>query len=149
MIERGISNNLPLLKIEVPEELEKVQRRQYFRLECSLPVKFRVVETMNEQHNESIQFSKTIAGNLSGGGICLLLEEKLELGKLIECEITTDEQDTIRFFGKIVRHEQNDEESKFKYQAGITYIRINNKDREAVIKYIFNEQRKLRKKGLI
>ena len=146
---REMNENIALLRIAVISDIERVQRRQYFRLGCSLPVKFRVVESMNEMVNESIQFRKTIADNLSGGGICLLLEDKLDVGKLVECEITTGEKKEVKFFGKVIRYEKSELEGKFKYEAGIVYIKINNNDREAVVKYIFNEQRKLRKKGLI
>ncbi len=146
---REMSENIALLKIEVIGEVEKVQRRQYFRIGCSLPVKFRVVDSMNEKINEGIQYRKTIASNLSGGGLCLLLEDKLEVGQLVECEITTEEQKEVKFFGKVIRHDTRQLEGRFKYEAGIVYIKINNNDRETVVKYIFNEQRKLRKKGLI
>ena len=146
---REMSEKIALLKIGVISEIERIQRRQYYRLGCSMPVKFRVVESMSEIVNGSIPFRKTIASNLSGGGICLLLEDRLEVGKLVECEIATEENKEVRFFGKVIRYDNSQLDGRFKYEAGIAYIKINNNDREAVVKYIFNEQRKLRKKGLI
>lgn len=147
--DRGMSDNLALLKVEAVSEGEKVQRRSYYRLDCSLPVRFRQVESLNPLHSEGIPFKQTLANNLSGGGIRLLLEDKVEVGKLIECEIPAGEGKAIRFYGKVVRYERSETEGRFKYEAGIAYIRINENDREAVVKFIFNEQRKLRKKGLI
>jgi c-di-GMP-binding flagellar brake protein YcgR len=146
---RGVSGNLALLKVEVVDDIEKVQRRSYYRLDCSLSVLFRRVSSLNPVHSEDIPFKKTLASNLSGGGIRLLLEEKIEAGKLIECEISTGEEKTIRFYGKVVRCDKRGAEGVFKYEAGIAYIKINEKDREAIVKFIFDEQRKLRKKGLI
>ena len=146
---RGRSENVALLKIEAVSEIEKVQRRSYYRLECSLPVMFRQVESFNPAHSEGVPFKKTLASNLSGGGIRLLLEEKLEAGKIVECEIRVGEEKLIRFFGRVMRHEVREDEGRFKYEAGIAYIKISKNDREAVVKYIFDEQRKLRKKGLI
>jgi Predicted glycosyltransferase len=145
---RDTRDNIALLKIEQISEITRVQRRAYFRLGCSMPVKFRLVENMNEMVNKNIQYRNTIASNLSGGGMCLLLEENIEVGKMVECEIYTEEK-VIHFFGKVVRHDKSPYEGKYKYEAGIVYIRINNNDRESVVKFIFNEQRKLRKKGLI
>lgn len=146
---REISENLHLLRIELRGKIERVQRREYFRLDCSVQVQYRIVDSLNAVHNEDIPYKKTIANNLSGGGISLKLEDMIEVGRLVECEIFTDQSRKIRFFGKVIRYEKSDMEGKFKYEAGIAYIKINNKDREAVVRYIFNEQRKLRKKGLI
>ena len=78
-----------------------------------------------------------------------MLEEKVEVGKLVECEVFTSQDKKVRFFGKVIRYERSELEGRFKYEAGIAYIKINDNDREAVVRYIFNEQRKLRKKGLI
>lgn len=149
VIIREHSGNIALLKIRLLSQLEKVQRRQYYRLGCSIPVKFRILDTMFDISQLNIQYRQTIASNLSGGGICLLLEDKIEVGKMVECEISTDEKKVIKFYGKVVRHDLSELDGKFKYEAGIVYIRINNNDREAVVKFIFNEQRKLRKRGLI
>lgn len=145
---RGASNNVPLLKIEAAGDIEKIQRRNYFRLDCSLSVQYRQVESLNPARNEGTPFKKALASNLSGGGICLLLEEKLEVGKLIECELPTGEGKIVGFYGKVIRYDRSETEG-FKYEVGIAYIKINENDREAVVKFIFDEQRKLRKKGLI
>jgi c-di-GMP-binding flagellar brake protein YcgR len=149
VIGRETSENLALLKVEIIGEIKKIQRRNYYRLECSIPVQFRIVNSYNSEYNKGIPFQKTIATDLSGGGIGLRLEERIEIGKLLECEILTEESKTIKFCGKLVRYYKNDVEGKFKFHAGVSYIKISNNDREAVVKYIFTEQRKMRKKGLI
>lgn len=146
---REINENIPLLKIDAVSEVEKVQRRQYYRMGCSLPVRFRIVDSDNNTDREDVKFRNTIAVNLSGGGICLLLEEIIDIGRRIECELFNEDNFKIKFLGKVTRYEESMLESKYKYKAGIIYININNSDREAVVKFIFNEQRKLRKKGLI
>lgn len=146
---REMSENLHLLRVELNGEISKVQRRRYFRLDCSVQVQYRIVYSLNEIHNEGIPYKKTIANNLSGGGINLMLEDKIKVGCLLECEIFTDESRKVKFFGQVIRYVESGMEGRFKYEAGIAYIQINNNDREAVVRYIFNEQRKLRKKGLI
>ncbi len=149
VIGRETVERIAMLKVEFKGEIERVQRRRFYRLGCSLPVKYRIVETMNEAFNTEIRYKNTIACNLSGGGLCLLLEEKIEYGKLIECEISTDESKKVTLMGRVIRNEHCDLESRFKYTAGISYVKINDSDREAVVKFIFREQIKLRKKGLI
>jgi len=146
---RVILDNLHFLEIEQQGEILKVQRREYYRLDCLLKVQYRQVKSINKEYNEDIPFKKTFAKNLSGGGISLMLEEKIEVGKILECEIFNEQSRSVRFFGKVLRFERTGMEDRFKYEAGIAYIKINNSDRDAVVKYIFDEQRKLRKKGLI
>ncbi len=146
---REVSENLSLLRVELQGDIRKVQRRRYYRLDCSVRVQYRLVDSMNAVHNEDIPYKSTIANNLSGGGIGLLLEEKIDVGRLIECVLFEDQARKVKFFGKVIRYEKSETEGKFKYEAGIAYIKINDNDREAVVRYIFNEQRKLRKKGLI
>lgn len=146
---RQISENLQLLIVELQSEIIKVQRRDYFRLDCLVQVQYKLVESFKTEYNENIPFKKTFANNLSGGGMCLMLEDKIEVGKLIECEIFNEQSRKVKFFGKVVRYEKTETKGKYKYEAGIAYIRINNIDRETVVRYIFEEQRKLRKRGLI
>lgn len=149
VIGREVSDNLQMLRIQLRGELENVQRRNYYRLNCSVQVQYRIVEEMNDELNEGIPYKKTFTNNISGGGISLMLEEKIEVGRILECEMEAGQDKIIKFFGKIIRYERSELEGKFRFEAGIAYIRINDNDREAVVRYIFEEQRKLRKKGLI
>jgi c-di-GMP-binding flagellar brake protein YcgR len=146
---REMSGNLHTLIVEMQGQLEKVQRRSYYRLNCSVQIQYRIVDSMNEVYNDNIPFKKSFSNNISGGGISFMLEEKVEIGRLVECELFTSQDKKVRFFGKIIRYERSELEGRFKYAAGIAYVKINDNDREAVVRYIFNEQRKLRKKGLI
>jgi c-di-GMP-binding flagellar brake protein YcgR len=146
---RETSENLHLLRIRIQGEPEKVQRREYYRLSCSVEVRYRIVDYLNEVYNENIGFKRTFARNISGGGVCLLLEDKVEVGSILECEVHPEGDRMIRFFGQVVRYDKSEREGRFKYEAGIAYIRINESDRETVVRFIFEEQRKMRKKGLI
>lgn len=76
----------------------------------------------------------------------------MEVNTHLECSISIEMEENlnIRFIGKIVRFENNDDSSlDYKYKAGLAYDIIDNKDRENIIKFIFKEQLKLRRKGII
>lgn len=149
VVGRETSDNLHLLRIEISGGIEKVQRRNYYRLNCSLQAQYRIVDYLNDMYNENIPFKKTITNNISGGGVSLMLEDRIEVGKLIECEVFTGQEKKVRFFGKVIRYDRTELDGRFRYEAGVAYIRIQDNDREAVVRFIFDEQRKLRKKGLI
>lgn len=149
VVERGIIDNIALLKVNIKSAIFKIQRREFFRFEFSLPVKYREVNSLNPEYNEKIHFIKTITKDLSGGGISIYAMEKVEMNKIVEIELEVLEKKVIKFFGKIVRVSKLEYENKFTYDLGVCFRKIENRDKEAIIKRIFQEQRKLRKKGLI
>jgi len=143
---RGFMDNIAILDISVESEIVKIQRRQYFRFECSIPIRFGLIP-MEESHEASLL--KGITRDISGGGLCLLSEDKQPFGGLLECELELGDSRKVSFTGRIVRVNKYEFSQKYKYSIGILYEKIENREREAIIKFIFEEQRKLRKKGLI
>lgn len=147
---RCLKDNIYLLKIEALSVLEKVQRRQFYRFDWSIPVKYRVIESVEPESEVENPYKDGITRDISGGGLSIALKEKVEMEKLVECLLPLRSDFTVKFIGKVVRSvKRNLEASKYDYEIGVSFKKIDNKDREAVIKYIFEEQRKLRKKGLI
>lgn len=149
VVERGIIDNISLLKINIKSEIFKIQRRQFFRFEYDFPVKFREVSSLNPEYNLKTPFVKTVTKDLSGGGLSIYAMEKIEMNKMVEVELEIQANQCVKFFGKIVRVSKLDHEDKYNYDLGVSYKKIENRDKEAIIKRIFIEQRKLRKKGLI
>lgn len=147
--DRNISNNLYVLMIEKLGRIERVQRRRYFRLDCYAEVRYKVVESLNVDNKDSSNFKKTLAKNLSGGGICMKADDRIKPGSIVVCEISFDKNRKIGFYGKVVRFEDTGREYRYRYEVGIAYMAIDERDRETIIRYIFNEQRKLLNKGLV
>lgn len=149
VIERGIIDNIALLKVNLTSEIIKIQRREFFRFEFSIPVKYREFNTLDPDANRKVPFTSTITKDLSGGGISVYAMEKVERNKILEIELQVQEDKSVKFIGKIVRVTPLEEENKYRYDLGVSFKKIEYRDKEAVIKRIFTEQRKLRKKGLI
>jgi c-di-GMP-binding flagellar brake protein YcgR len=145
--ERDVSNNLYVLKVEKRGKIEKDQRRRYFRLDCYAEVRYKEVESLNANKKDD-GFKKTLIKNLSGGGICIKTDDRMKPGSIVICEMTINNR-KIGFYGKVVRFEDTGREYGYRYEAGIAYMSIDERDREAIIRYIFNEQRKLLNKGLV
>jgi c-di-GMP-binding flagellar brake protein YcgR len=98
---------------------------------------------------EKTPFIDVITRDLSGGGICMAVKEKVDTAKPIECQLQLPESILIKFTGKAVRLSCVDNKGTYKYEVGIEFMEIDNKCRESIIGFIFQEQRKLRKKGLV
>jgi len=132
--------NINLLEIKKLSDINKLQRREFFRFDCMLNIKYRVI-------NEWEDFKDGIVTDISGGGICLVGEEFLKSNSMIECQMFLKANEKINFIGKVVRVDEENASNKFR--LGIKFIKIRNIDKETIIRYIFIEQRNLRKKGLI
>lgn len=146
-IERIYQGNIALLYIKPVSRIEKVERRSFFRMECHLEILYRTSLFLlpeNEVHGDFIS-SKTL--DISGGGICLITEDKLENGLYVEAVLKLKQK--IRFVGTVARSYEAKNKGKIIYKTGIEFIRIKNKDREEIISYIFRTQRDLLKRGLI
>lgn len=149
VLDRNINDNIELIRIKVEGDIQRIQRRQFFRFECTVPVSYRVIQSLNPIKYKEMECKETVSKDLSGGGLCIKLTEELNKDELLECELKLGEELKINFIGKVIRLTKYDSQGKYKYEAGVEFQRIHDKDRDAVIKYIFEQQRKLRKKGLI
>ncbi|WP_028991706.1 flagellar brake protein [Thermoanaerobacter thermocopriae] len=127
---------LALLEIMPISGVERLQRRQYFRLEKVIPFTYTI-------NGEEDKVYKGFIQDISGGGLKCKVDKKLEIGTIINCVFTLDQEITIT--GKVVRYDELPEKG---YEVGICYVNISEKVREKIISYIFEEQRKSRQKGI-
>lgn len=144
VIDRENKENLAILKVQALTSIEKIQRREFFRFDVNLPVKYRVIESVNKKSNE--EYTETVTRDLSGGGISMRLKEPIETDKYLDCELFITCK--IKFIGKVVRLTKYDIlHGPYKYEIGVSFEKIEESMREKIISYIFQEQRKLLKKG--
>lgn len=141
-------DNVLLLRIHADGVIKKVQRREFYRAQCSLDIMYYILDDFKGDVNEEPEFVKTITRNLSGGGVCMLLKDKIPVWSMIECILCLEER-KIRFKGKVVRTGMRESEGIFDYEAGISFEDIDDSDREEIVKFVFREQRRMRRKGLI
>jgi c-di-GMP-binding flagellar brake protein YcgR len=134
-------NSISTLKFLVVSKVSKVQRREYFRFDCLLDAKMRkMVE------NFDTPFEECLIKDISAGGIRFNCMSELEKGDIVECIIDLEENG-INCVGEVVRVLKV--KDNYKYQIGINFINLKNQDRDSIFRYIFNQQRKLIKKGMV
>ena len=143
-----LEDKIPLIRIRLLGEIGRLQRREYYRSECSLEIQFSFIEPEEEGGETSADVIKAITRNISGGGVCILLREKIPMRSIIKCIVTLGGK-TIPFKGKVVRITPYEYQGVYNYEAGVSFIDIEDKDREEIIRFIFREQRRMRRKGLI
>ncbi|MCT4606741.1 MAG: PilZ domain-containing protein [Marinisporobacter sp.] len=144
IIGRKKTSGISYMKVERIGDIFRVQRREFFRLDVVLNAKIRAIEL--EDHEKIIL---ALTKDISGGGLRVISKEPLELGSTIEISIESGKE-TFVLKGKILRcTPYKDEGSKYDFDIGISLDDASEKVREKIISFIFDYQRKMRKKGLI
>jgi c-di-GMP-binding flagellar brake protein YcgR len=134
----------PTITLEKYSEVQRMQRRSYFRIQAGLRVVFNIErddESTEPQSNEG----QTL--NISGGGMLLSTNVKLELGDNLPLKFYLSEQECMVATGRVERLEYL--ASKGLYRAGIVYVAIHENDRDKIIAFVFKKEIGLRKKGLL
>lgn len=140
VILQRIKEPIPFILIKKPEKLNRIQRRNYFRLELD-----GIVGLHQEKKDGSTNKKEVKLVDISGGGLQIKTKLKLEEGDQIKISFKKLIKLDNLIKGEIVRKSKENFEVN---NYGIEFIDIIDSDREKIIKWIFNLQRKLRKKGL-
>ena len=138
---RYTENRMYVMDVIFLTPLKKFQRRKFYRLDCLFPIRYRIVpkeqfEKKNEaeQDNEKdeILWEEGTISDLSGGGIRFPLS--LQSG-IVPLSLYMKVVSCVHFEGSRVAYETRGE-----------FLDINEKERETVIKYVFEEQRRRMRK---
>ena len=109
------------------------ERRQFVRLDTRLAVTYRVLP-------KAPTVSATTK-DISGGGLCVLLDEPLKIGTAVQIEIALpDRKRPIAFTGEVVWCEQYRVIGKSQqYQsvmAGVKFVKIRPTDQQAIMQHV-------------
>lgn len=163
--ERYKVDNLYMLLVEPKSQLEKFQRREYFRFECAMDMEYRQIteeeakiadiEELKQHHAELFPEETVQAGiavDLSGGGmrfvgdlegkkgdflLISILLRSIDVNQLLEvaCRVLSCKKLEVNLKG----------EKRYEYR--VQFLTREQKKREMIIKYIFEQERKNRQKG--
>lgn len=156
--ERYKENGLYILVIELLYELKKYQRRQFYRLECAMEVGYMILDDsvsaeeidddeMKELLNEH-ELKKGIIIDISGGGIRFASEEKLEDNALVIIKLDmqiSNNKEVYGVMGRILSSRKITNNNRM-YEQRMEYHEIEEKKRETIIRYVFEQERKMRQK---
>lgn len=156
VLDRYKSNNIYIVVMELTSNLRKRQRREYFRLDCALEMEFRALEraeiTAAEQGrfylSKGLPLRQGVVADISGGGVRFIAGCSFEEGTLIYCTYTLQakgEEKQYHLIGKVLlSRELNDRPGE--YENRVQYVNMDVDEREEIIKYIFEEERRQRHK---
>lgn len=154
---RYTENRMYVMDVIFLTPLKKFQRRKFYRLDCLFPIRYRIVpkeqfEKKNEaeQDNEKdeILWEEGTISDLSGGGIRFHGNVECKKEDLVEIVLPFSLQSGIvplSLYMKVVSC-VHFEGSRVAYETRGEFLDINEKERETVIKYVFEEQRRRMRK---
>lgn len=157
IIDRYKSNNVYILRIELTSNLRKYQRREYYRFACALEMCSRNLEEEEIQAVEDdaaymlqpgLPLRRSVIVDISGGGLRFISVQKYEPGSLIYCSyhlIKDGQRKQYEVIGRVlaVNELQNRPGT---YEHRVQYHNMDVNVREEIIRFIFEEERKSRKK---
>lgn len=162
--ERYKVKNMYMLLIEMKSSLEKLQRREYYRFECVMDMWYQSIteeETQIEDMEELKVYHKSefpdsipekaIAVDISGGGIRFTSDKQREKGEFLLITIklqSTSIDSELEIASRLLSCRRIESDSNVKkYEYRVEFITNDQKKREMIIKYIFEQERKSRQKG--
>ncbi|MBM7581401.1 c-di-GMP-binding flagellar brake protein YcgR [Caldicoprobacter guelmensis] len=146
VIDRERTDTVHLIRLKQVSPIHRLQRRNFYRLKINLPVGFQVIKEGSDQGE--VNYLKAYTADISGGGMRLLTDEKLEPGQQLKCRIPLGEKDFLELKGLVVRVVPCVERN-YKFEVGVKFVDILEVEQDRLIGFIFQQQRRLKAKGLI
>jgi c-di-GMP-binding flagellar brake protein YcgR len=145
---RDYRDNVAVLYLHTDAEMEKIQRRKHYRLDCFVNAEYSVfVENVDE--NVSIQSKKALTRNISGSGVCILVGEDIPKKTRIEVTMHLGPNTQVKALCAVMRNTPVEIKSITNYELGLHFLQISPKDQDSLIRYIFEQQRVLLKKDIL
>ena len=154
---RGKEGNIFTMELKLITPLKKFQRREYYRLECTLEADVTIIDEDESEHFKktgslpdvlSMPSEKGIITDISGGGLRLIMNKQYEKDTVVAVKFTIAiggrKRDMYLPAIIILSFRKTNDESVFDNR--LQFINIKSEDTEDIVKYVFEQQRFMRQK---
>lgn len=138
--------NLSILFIQAETTPEKIQRRTHYRLECIRDVEYKICTNITLQGADSSTYNKALTKNISGSGACIAVDEEIKKDTFLDIRINLGEGIIVKAKCLVLRSMPLGISNAPKYELGLHFIEITPQNQDYIIKFIFEQQRRLLKK---
>jgi len=162
VVERYKKDGFYMLEVQLRTSLEKFQRREFYRYSCTMDFVFyeldeeqKDIDSVDDILEDMMEGKVTMPAchgvmvDLSGGGMKFRSSYELKPGNriLVMLRLTNDKMDRqFHILGKVIACIEVHTPAKVLYESRIKFYIEDNKIREEIIRYIFEEERKIRQK---
>ncbi len=156
IVDRYKSDNTFILLCEPTSNLRKYQRREYYRFSCILNMNSRelleeeleAVEKNEFYFQPGLPLQKSVIVDISGGGVRFVSSYQYEVETKIYLTyklLINGKEKEYEIAGKILASKPI-ENRPGEYEHRLQYLNMDNTEREEIIRYIFEEERKNRQR---
>ncbi len=134
----------PALVVSLPSEARQSQRRNFYRLNVSVPVRASWREPGGEAEDEAQvhQLSGALLLDLSGGGAQLRTREPVPINAILNLEFTLERGEaTLQVAGRALTCRA--EERTHAYRINTEFVGIARRTQEAIVRFIYQQQTRL------
>jgi c-di-GMP-binding flagellar brake protein YcgR len=143
-----VKDDIPALLLSTPkaDQIERIQRRNYLRVPATLET------AMQSESNPKLHFLVQTL-DISGGGVSLNCskEYQVEAGNTFQCWMAIPFRkgmEYVSFIAKIIRGSTVKEEEVYRSYS-MLFKEIKEADRDKIVRYCFERQVELHKKGVL
>ena len=170
IVSREKQGNIHVMILKTLTELERIQRRQFYRIECVMDVEYRIMDDAEVEGYEILrtksyktleerlkikkmlvpngnEWHKGVAIDISGGGMRFNTRVKHENPEYVELRFSLITGNTVKDIATPARVIRYAPVSKLQdtNEFRVEYVEIPTKQREDIVQYVFNEDRNRRK----
>lgn len=140
VLDRRVTDGVAVLYVERPARVEKVQRREHFRVCIHLPMVFCVLST-GEQDGPPIRGN---IDSLSGGGFRVALPVAVPPGTIVRVRLPVITLLDYSFEARLVRCAVARDFGPMRYLASCEFVHLPEETRNLIVSYCFDVQREAR-----
>lgn len=145
VLHEKIFGKIPLLRLKALSDINKIQRRDFYRLKIIKDIEVRIIVDLDKKEYDKECICSLI--DISAGGLLFNSQREYKEKDTLEFKLNLNGKIIIAS-GTIVRRTLNDN-FRAPYSYGVKFVNMSKHEVEAITKFIYEEQRRLIKKGLI
>lgn len=140
VLSKGKEGNIPYYKLSEPFNIRRIQRRNYFRVGVLNHVHYRKITDFESGEADGIPYTDAMMIDLSGGGVKLKINEKVNIHDILSIKMKIKNSDII-VNGEVVRIEISEDKQRL---CGIKFLNISQSQTDKIIEELFEVMRKQR-----
>ncbi len=132
------TDRIPLFRLTPPENIQRIQQRQFVRFPVALPVLY---APLPEKDHRS-KYKKAVSVDLSGGGIRLAVKEQIPEGALLHLKFSLPLKKGAREIstaGRVVRQYPVEPEGSATFQVAIEFLGLSRTEQDSIVSFVFRQ----------
>jgi len=146
ILRRERIRELTLLVIQLTAGPDRIQRRAYYRVHTFVDAQV-MLPGANAHASEPLSMTGHTL-DISGGGMKLRTPGPLPEGAILPCRLTLKPEQAEEVSARVIASSEASDDSKT-YISRLEFLEVPKEVRERIIAFVFETQRRLRRKGML